>query len=174
MRNSLRNYMRSKVSNPAVAEDLLQDVFVKALAAIGADRAPRHLAGWLYTVARTTVIDYYRASRPETAELDDDLPDTRHADDEHLHQELAACMRPLTQQLPGIYRDTLLAADFDGRSLRSIADEQGVSLSAIKSRASRARVMLREKLLDCCHVEVSGGIVSDYHRHHSGSRGGCT
>jgi RNA polymerase sigma-70 factor (ECF subfamily) len=165
--------MRSKVRDPALVEDLLQDVFVKALAAIGANRAPKNLAGWLYTAARTTVIDYYRASRPAAAELGEDLPDTRHADDEHLHQELATCMRPLTQQLPGIYRDTLLAADFDGRSLRSIADEQGVSLSAIKSRASRARVMLKEKLLDCCHVEVSGGIVSDYHRHQSGSRGGC-
>ena len=162
LQHSLRGYLRRRVDDPTVAEDLLQDVFVKALAAIGADRAPKNLPGWLYAAARTTVIDYYRAGRPSAGEISDYTPDTQDADGELLHRELATCLRPLAEQLPAIYRDTLLATDFDGRTMRAVAVEQGLSVSAIKSRASRGRIMLKEKLLDCCHVEISGGVVADY------------
>lgn len=175
LQTSLRNYLRRRVSDPMLVEDLISDVFVKASAAISANRAPNNLTGWLYAAARTTVVDYYRSTRPDTVELDENLPDTQHANDELLHQELAMCLRPLVQQLPAIYRDTLLATDFEGKTMQTLANEQGLSLSAIKSRTSRARFMLKEKLLDCCHMEMSGGLVTDYH-HRSSSppcRGGC-
>lgn len=171
LRHSLRRYLRRQVSDAAVAEDLLQDVFVKALAAIGADRAPKNLPGWLYAAARTTVIDFYRSARPPYEELDYNLPDAQ-VNDELLHQELATCLRPLAQQLPPIYRDTLLATDFDGKTMQCLAEEQGLSLSAIKSRASRARAMLKGKLLDCCHVEISSGTVVYYNRRSSSTCGG--
>lgn len=175
LRNSLRNYLRRHVSDPCAVEDLLQDIFVKALAAIDANRAPKNPAGWLYAAARTTVVDYYRSSRSGAKELDEDLPDTQHADDELLHQELAMCLRPLAQLLPALYRDALLATDFDGRTMQSLAKEQGLSVSAIKSRASRARRMLKASLLDCCHVEVADGMVIDYGRRSSEPcKGGCT
>ncbi len=167
LRSSLRNYLRRHVSDICVAEDLLQDIFVKALAAIKDNRAPKNPAGWLYAAARTTVVDYYRSSRSGAKELDEDLPDTQHADDELLHQELAMCLRPLAQKLPAIYRDTLLATDLDGQTMRSLAKAQGLSVSAIKSRASRARRMLKASLLDCCHVEVADGMVIDYGRRSS-------
>lgn len=174
LRVSLRNYMRRRVGDPVVVEDLVQAVFVKATAAISAHRGPSNLTGWLYATARTTVADYYRAMGPAMVALDDKLPDSQHAGDEHFHQELATCLGPLVRQLPAIYRDTLVATDFDGKTMRSLADEQNLSLSAIKSRASRARVMLKEKLQECCHVEMENGLVTDYHRRgDSVCRGGC-
>ncbi len=173
LQKSLCNYLRRQVDDPDIAEDLVQDVFVKALAAINANQEPSNLTGWLYTVARTTVVDHYRSKRLDI-ELDENLPDIQQANDELLNQELATCLKPLVLQLPAIYRDTLLATDFDGRTMSSLAEEQGLSPSAIKSRTSRARAMLREKLLECCHVELSGGIVTDYQRRSSSSCGnGC-
>lgn len=165
LRTSLRNYFRRRVSDPILVEDLIQDIFVKASTAIAANRAPKNLTGWLYAAARTAVVDYYRSAQSQVVELDENLPDIQHASDELLHQELAMCLRPLAWQLPAIYRDTLLATDFDGKAMQTLADEQGLTLSAIKSRASRARFMLKAKLLDCCHVEMSDGLVTDYHRH---------
>jgi RNA polymerase sigma-70 factor, ECF subfamily len=164
LRASLRRYLRRRVRDPAVVEDLIQDIFVKAVAAIAARRAPSNLAGWLYAAARNAVVDFYRSARPGIVPLEEDLPDMKHADDQQLHQQLATCLRPLALQLPPIYRDTLIATDFEGKTMQSLADEQDVSLSAIKSRASRARSMLKDKLLDCCHVETSAGLVVDYHR----------
>jgi RNA polymerase sigma-70 factor (ECF subfamily) len=164
LRNGLRNYLRRRVSDPNLAEDLLQDVFVKASVAISANRSPNNITGWLYSAARTTVVDYYRSARPDAIELDENLPNPQHASDELLHQELALCLRPLALQLPEIYRDTLISIEFDGKTMQTVAVEQGLSLSAIKSRTSRARLMLKEKLLGCCNVEMSAGLVTDYHR----------
>lgn len=163
LQHSLRSYLRRHVRDPAVADDLLQEVFVKALASIRAERQLENLTGWLYAVARTTVVDYHRSTRSPNEELDDNIPNVE-ADDDRLHQELATCLRPLAEQLPPIYRDTLLATDFQGETMRSLAAKQGLSVSAIKSRASRARAMLRDKLLECCHVEISDGTVVDYRR----------
>lgn len=167
LQRSLRHYLRHKIGDYAIADDLLQEVFIKALTSIQAGKIPANMTGWLYAVARTSVADYYRAAHMETIELNDDLPDTQHDDDEQLHQELAACLRPLAQQLPAIYRDALLATDFYGQTLKALATAQGVSYSAVKSRTSRARMMLKEKLLACCQVEVSGNTISDYQCHSS-------
>jgi RNA polymerase sigma-70 factor, ECF subfamily len=171
LRTSLRSYLRRRVANQSLVEDLVQDVFLKAATAAQAGRSPSNLTGWLYAAARTTVVDHYRSMRPETVELDETLADAE-ADDTLLHQQLANCLRPLAQQLPAIYRDTLLAADFDGQSLQSLADKQGLSVSAVKSRASRGRMMLKHLLLECCHVETGGGLVNDYRRRPTASCGG--
>jgi RNA polymerase sigma-70 factor (ECF subfamily) len=165
VRGSLLGYLRRRVGDPVVAEDLLQDVFVKALVAIDAGRAPTRLQAWLYAAARTTAIDYYRTARRGRPEpLPEDLADTPPDEEARMRRELAACLRPFTEELPPIYRDTLIATDLEGRKMRRLAEEEGVSVSAIKSRASRARAMLREKLIECCRIEISGGVITDYLR----------
>jgi RNA polymerase sigma-70 factor (ECF subfamily) len=163
LRDHLRSYFRRRVGD-AVADDLLQDVFVKALRAKERGKTPENVAAWLYAIARNTVADFYRTHRPEARAIDEDLADPGDGDTERMHQELATCLTPFVQQLPTKYRDTLLATDLGGRTLREVADEHGVSLSAIKSRASRGRAMLKEKLLACCQVQTSGGLVTDFHR----------
>ncbi len=70
----------------------------------------------------------------------------------------------LIEQLAPIYRDTLIATDIQGATMQSLAESQCVSVSAIKSRAVRARAMLKKTLLACCHIELVDGFVSDYHR----------
>ena len=164
MRRALLGFLRKQVTEPALAEDLLQEVFLKALAASARGDRPHSVSAWLYTIARHTVIDHYRAKRP-MAELPNDLmaqdePDLRAA------QSLAECLRPLAAALPPLYRDTLLATELEGRTLQSLATEWGLSLSAVKSRASRGRKMLKDSLLACCRVETSrSGEVLDFHRH---------
>ena len=77
--------------------------------------------------------------------------------------DIIDAMRPMAEALPDPYRGTLIAAEFDDRPLRELAEAEGVSLSAIKSRASRGRRMLQEKLVACCRVGVSGaGALLDY------------
>lgn len=177
LRCSLLGYLRKQVSDPVIAEDLLHEVFVKALAAGERGDMPKNLSGWLYTIARNAVIDFYRARRPSAALPDDLVAEDSEGND--VQEVLAECLRPLTEQLPPLYRKTLLATDFQGKTMRSLATEWNVSVSAIKSRASRGRKMLKERLLACCHVELSNtGEVVDFHQHSSalgcGSSGGCT
>jgi len=165
MRQALTHYLQRQLGDAGTAEDLVQDVFIKALKAIREDRAPRDLPAWLYRAAQTTLIDHWRTQRPGSDAVPDDLPDSEEDDAVLLHQALASCLRPMTERLPVHYRDALLAADFDGQRLKTLAEAEGVSLSAIKSRVSRGRALLREEVLACCHVDMAEGWVQDYYPH---------
>lgn len=164
LRQTLLGFLRKKVSDPAVAEDLLHEVFLKALTALERGDAPRNMTGWLYTIARNGVIDFYRSKRPSEV-LPEDLAAVE-VDDDAAEQQLALCLKPFTEELPSLYRETLLATDFDGRTLQDLATQWDVSVSAVKSRASRGRKLLKQRVLNCCKVEVSNtGHVLDYHPH---------
>lgn len=171
LQQSLRSYLRRRVSDPTQAEDLLQDIFVKAVTSKRVGRQFENLTGWLYATARTTLIDHYRATGTPMEELDENIPNFE-IDDLRLHQEISTCLKSFVEQLAPIYRDTLVATDFQGETMRSLAEKQKVTVSAIKSRVVRARTMLKEKLLTCCHVEMANGLVSDYQRLSPSSCGG--
>ncbi|PXX38743.1 sigma-70 family RNA polymerase sigma factor [Undibacterium pigrum] len=165
---SLRTYLRRRIADASLADDILQDIFVKALLN---KRQIENLTGWLYAAARTTLVDYYRNQGVSMEELDENMSEQQ-AEDLQLHASLASCLQVFIQQLPDKYRDTLMATDLQGHSLRDLADQTGLSLSAIKSRAARGRSMLKDKVLDCCHVEIQDGLVTDYHRHAANKCGG--
>jgi len=164
LQQSLRSYLRRRVPDATLAEDLLQEVFVKALTSKRSGRRIDNLTGWLFAAARTTLVDHYRAIGHPTQELDENMPEPEQIEDLRLHTEVASCLKVFITELPPIYRDTLIATDLEGETMRSIAEKQGTSVSAIKSRAARGRAMLKEKLLECCHVEMAAGLVSDYRR----------
>lgn len=168
-RRGLLAYIQSKVENGAVAEDLLHEVFLKAMKALDRGQSPADLPAWLHRIASNTVIDHYRTRRPTTP-LPADLQ-TRDSDGlPPADQRLAHCLRPFIKELPSPYRETLLATAIEGRTLRSVSEAEGVSESAIKSRVSRGRRQLRERLHRCCHIELSrSGQVLDYARRSSGT-----
>ncbi len=161
LRQALLGFLRKRISDNTVAEDLLHEVFLKTLNAIERGDSPTNLNGWLYSIAKNSVVDYYRTKRP-TDPLHDELI-APESDDDLTEQDLARCLKPLTESLPPMYRNTLLAADFEGQTLQLIADRESLSLSAIKSRASRGRQMLKQSLLACCQVDVSqSGQILDF------------
>ena len=121
VRSRLGAYLRKHVRDPVAAEDVLQQVFVKALATLQSGHSIGNLTGWLYAVARTTAHDYHRSHRLPSVGLNDEIA-TDDDSDQRLQQELASCLRPLAEALPDIYRDALIATDFEGQSMRSVAD----------------------------------------------------
>ena len=163
LRSALLGFLQKRVGDAQVAEDLLHDVVIKALIA-GRDEAnaPKNLARWLYAVARNAAMDYHRTQRP-TEEVSEDMADPSGDEEVAGLMELANCLRLMAERLPPIYRDTVLASELGGERLQTLADAEGVSLSAIKSRASRGRKLLQQELVACCHVALSNsGQVLDY------------
>lgn len=163
IQRNLRAYLRRRLPDPALADDLLHDVFLKAITSLRTGRHIENLTGWLYAAARTAVVDYYRTRGIVTEEFANDLIQDDASDDLQLHTELSYCLRSLIEKLPALYKETLIATELEGKTMRWLAEDQGVSVSAIKSRVSRGKSMLKEKFLACCDIEVTGGLVSDYH-----------
>jgi RNA polymerase sigma-70 factor, ECF subfamily len=172
---SLRSYLRRRVSDATLVEDLLQETFLKALTSKRAGRQIDNLSGWLFATARTTLVDHYRATSLPAEALDENMPESEPTDDLQLHTEVAHCLTVFIHELAPLYRDTLVATDLEGETMRSIAEQQAVTVSAIKSRAARGRAMLKEKLLQCCQVKMAAGLVTDYYRTAPSScNGKCT
>src|SRR5260370_22028352 len=60
----LQRFLSNKVGDPTVAEDLTSTVFLKALRWLREDQSADSARGWLYTTARTTIVDYWQAQSP--------------------------------------------------------------------------------------------------------------
>jgi RNA polymerase sigma-70 factor (ECF subfamily) len=79
-------------------------------------------------------------------------------------EKLAGSLRRMAQELPDRYKQAIMLTDFEGMKQTEVAKKLGISLSGVKSRVQRARKMLKELLLECCHVEFDRyGTVFDYH-----------
>ena len=147
----LRAFIRKRVSDPNDAEDIAQDVFLKVFRARGTLRDARKQEAWLYQTARGAIIDYYRRRRP-SEEIPASLAAEVHEFDE-VGERLRRSVRRFLATLPPHYRKPLELAEFQGKPVADIARELSLSDTAVKSRLTRGRAMLREKLLRCCQFE---------------------
>ena len=147
----LRSFIRSRVSDDATADDILQDVFVKIASRISSLKNPGTLQGWIFLIARHAVIDHYR-TRKETVEVPETLPDEPAGDDSGI-EPLKAAFRRMIDALPEPYREAITLTELDGLTQKELASRLGISLSGAKSRVQRGREQLRQSLVDCCRFE---------------------
>lgn len=122
------------------AEDVLQEVFVRAFGALRHHDRPLNLRAWLYRVAHNRCIDHMRSQRPPSVEIfearrmpaHDPLEEAqRRADARGLIQDLA--------RLPEQQRSALVLRELDGMSFAELAATLEVTVSSAKSLLSRAR-----------------------------------
>lgn len=164
MSRDLRAYLLARVRDPAVADDLLQEVFVRVHRQAHTVRDGAALAGWVRTIARNVVIDHHRRMHPIS--LDEEPIDPPRPD--RSNDQLVASWLPMfLETLPEHYREAVRLADLEELPRREVAERLGISLSAAKSRVTRGRAMLREQLLACCEIrlERDGSVLDVVPRH---------
>jgi RNA polymerase sigma-70 factor (ECF subfamily) len=153
-RQALLDHIRSIVRNPTEAEDVLQEVLVKAHQSIGQLRAEGALTTWLFRIATHLGIDHLRkhSRQPEVAQ-DVDPRDLASEDDgtpglQRMveQQEMSACVQRFLLNLPSVYRTVLLLHDLDGLTATKIASSLGITVENAKVRLHRARAALRAAL----------------------------
>jgi RNA polymerase sigma-70 factor (ECF subfamily) len=148
----LGQFIRARVNDPATAEDIRQDVFVKIQSRLDQLKDPAKLQSWIFLIARNAIIDHYR-TRKETVEVPETLPAESDAHDDGDVEELKAAFRRMIFSLPEPYREALVLTEFDGLTQRQLADRLGISLSGVKSRVQRGREQLKQMLHECCAFE---------------------
>ena len=162
-RKKIYQFVFNRVSDPMVADDLVQDILYRAYTKLDTLQVESQFVPWLYGISRNAIIDYYRANRPIEALPDNLIAETAEID-EFVLAELLDCVRPMLAELPNIYRQTLYQADIKGLKLKQIATAENLSLPAVKSRVQRARKHLKALLQTCCEIEQNqrGQIVGVY------------
>lgn len=145
---------------PEDAEDLAQDVFLKAYSRIEDLRKPDQFASWLYGIAINHCRDYAKNARRDTyAFAHTEQEESRLVDDERLPQdeELMANERGeelwcALGELSSTYATAFLLKYRDGLTYKAMSRRLDASVSALKVRVHRARKKLR-RILEPTHEE---------------------
>lgn len=150
--------------NPADAEDLVQETYLRAYRGFESFQEGTNLKAWLYRILTNTFINQYRAAkrRPEQTDIED-------VEDLYLYRRLGgleaamAGRSPETELLEGIpdaevkealeslpeqFRMAVLLADVEGFAYKEIADILDIPIGTVMSRLHRGRKQLQKRLWD--------------------------
>ncbi len=145
----LEGFLKRRLGEPSAAEDLLHEVFIRAMREGRGFCRLDNPRAWLFRVARNASIDHLRLRRPGEP-LPESLP-TPETDPEPLH-DLQACLWRNLPRLAEPERDIIRACDLEGMRQAEYARARGLGLAAAKSRLLRARRKLRALLVERCDV----------------------
>jgi len=166
--SKLLAFVTKRIDDHFAADDIIQDVFVKIHSQMDSLNEQTKLESWLYQITRNAVIDYYRTRKP-FVEPPEWISKPEIDPSEQARQELEACLRPMIERLPKIYRDALALSELEGKTQREVSKVQKISLSGAKSRVQRGRSLLKELMFECCQIEFDHkGKVVDYQSNNKG------
>lgn len=147
----LRRFLRHRLGGEAEADDLLQEVFVRALRADADFCALNNPRAWLFQVARNALIDLHRTRHPQ-APLPEELAQPP-AEEAAPIDSLSACLPRVLSELSADDRLAITLCDLQGLTQQALAERLGLSLAGAKSRVQRARARLRARLVAACQVQ---------------------
>ncbi len=144
----LYTFLLRMVEDPETADDLTHDVFAKVLKLLPNLSKEHKVLPWLYRVANNAAIDQLRRRRRfawlRIGSLDGTVDEPHAADDQGRIPEQAH-VQAVIRTLPPENAAALLLHALEGYSYKEIAQIQGVSMTAVRSRIARARSAFRER-----------------------------
>ena len=148
-------FVQKRVGNAALAEEILQDAFVRSLDKL--DSVRDTAVGWFYRVLRNAIIDHYRrtaaAHRRDDAFAHEPEPEL----DADLHRVACKCVAELANTLKPEYAMALRRVEVDGLSVKDYADEAGISSNNAGVRVFRAHEALRKLVVRACGTCATHG-----------------
>ncbi len=145
----LMGFVRKRVSERTIAQDIVQDVFLQFHQHSSQLRDPDKLTGWIFRVAQNRITDFFRDRKRKEVEI----PMPAVEEENRYAQCVADCLKEEIRNLPEKYRSAFELAELKSVPQTRIATELGVSYSGLKSRVQRARELLRLRMKSKYQIE---------------------
>ena len=170
----LRSFILQRVSDPQVAEDLLQETFLRIHQKLKDVADEQRITTWVFQIARNLVIDHYRSKGRNPAEAMPDDVEAPPSEKENLNEQVEGWLPTMIAQLPDTYREAVELYELKEMPQQQIAEQLNISLSGAKSRVQRGRVKLKSLLFECCSFDRdSHGNVIEYTKNTPGACEEC-
>ena len=159
-KSSIKAFLMSRISNRDDVDDLLQMILIKAYRNLATVQSEGSLQSWLFQISNRTIIDYYRSEKSVEGLSEKDLwfGDEKEST---VFDDFSHCVEPFFNTLPEKSATLLRAINLEGQSQKSVARQQGIAYSTLKSRVQKGREQLRALFENCCHMkrDTLGNIV---------------
>lgn len=145
-------YIRKRIADPDLAEDILQDCFVKAVQAAPQIDDNESLVRWFYRILQNAIIDAYRRKAAEVNRSFNYAAEAEQSVEPEDQEAICQCISELIPTLKPEYAEVTKAIELDGESPENVAKRLGISRNNLKVRSHRARQALKKRLEETCRV----------------------
>ena len=135
--------------NASDAQDLAQDVYLKAYKNIGTLSELSLAKVWLFRIARNTCLNFqkkHRLDRISNFEITRKMKDPQTPESEMIHQEQLLLLKGTIHKLPKKQRDVFVLKEYGGLSYQEIAKTLKIELGTVMSRLNRARLAIKKRI----------------------------
>lgn len=153
---SLLTYIRSKIKSKEDAEDILHNVFIKIVNHSEKLSDRENLQAWIFTIARNSIIDYYRMNASKNKSSIDDMFEEQIAEEEAADSTkgLDQCLSGMINSLPEEYKHIIMDSEIHGIRQKELATKYNMAYPTMRSRVQRGRDRLKQLLVTCCSIEA--------------------
>lgn len=146
----VKGYLYQNVNDSYLAEDLCADVFLKVYEKIDSfDDSKSSISTWIYTIARNTLIDYYR-TRKVTSEVPEDMSASDSVEETVCNNETLEMLAKALAKLDERERDIIILRYYKGEKLKDIGAKMSISYAYVKLLHNKALETLRTY----CDIEM--------------------
>jgi RNA polymerase sigma-70 factor (ECF subfamily) len=144
-------FLAARVGDRALAEDILQDAFVRGISRLEGLRDDESAIAWFYRILRNAVIDHHRRHEVKDRRLAALAAELDAAQPEHdVHGIVCQCVARLADNLKPEYAEALRRIEVDGVAVKDYADEAGITRNNAAVRVFRAREALKRQVVRSC------------------------
>ena len=145
-------FLERRLGDRALAEDILQDAFVKSLQKEDDARDETSSVAWFYRTLRNAVIDHYRRTGVKSRALESLARELESAVEPppEIRDEICGCVSRLASTLKPEYEAAIRRIDVDGAAVQEFASEAGITPNNASVRVFRAREALRKQVRTSC------------------------
>ena len=154
----IRKFILASVREESVADDLVQDTFIRIQENLDSVKDPSKVSSWIFKIAYNLCQDHFRSRKKSSSheEIHDGLVNLQ---DTPLHKkveqgEMSQCVQDKVNLLPESLRSVLIFADVMEFRHQEIANILGLSVENVKVRVHRARKQFKKILEEKCTFEV--------------------